>query len=57
MEQIFVLQEGKCVGNPRDLFEQAEQIQVNHDQENCIVFYLDNRHHVIEHEVLLQTLI
>ncbi len=58
MKEIFELRESdnsiQSVKTPRALFAQAQTINIDHDQENLLVFYLDSRHHVKHAEVLFK---
>ena len=57
MEEIFVLKETgdtNSLNTPRDLFAQAEKINISHDQEHCIIFYLDSRGMILDQEVLFK---
>ncbi len=56
MKEIFVLKESTThkVSTPRDLFKQTLKVNIDHKQENCIIFYLDNRNKVIDAEILFK---
>jgi len=55
MEQIFTLKEpiGK-ITKARDIFSKIKKININYDQENLIVFYLNIRNQIIDKEVLFK---
>jgi DNA repair protein RadC len=58
MKEIFELRESdnnkQSVQTPRALFAQAKKVNIDHEQENLIVFYLNARNHVKHVEVLFK---
>jgi len=58
MKEIFELRESddsiQSVTTPRALFAQTQTINIDHNQENLLAFYLDSRGHVKNAEVLFK---
>jgi len=55
MKKIYkVKEEGKKIRNADDLFENIKEIDIDYDQENFLVFFLDIRLKVISSEIMFK---
>ena len=54
MKQIKYLKESEGISKPSDLFNNIKSIDIDYNQENLILFYLDTKNKVIKSEILFK---
>ena len=55
MQEILILKENiKKINNSGDLFKKIKKIDIDYEQENLIVFYLNTQNELIDSEVLFK---
>lgn len=55
MKQIFIIKENKKgLKSPDDVFKNIKKFEIDYEQENFIIFYLNNRNHIIGSDILFK---